>query len=108
MNLFLRSQQLKRWLVDQQSIMRIRNTECLTNSSGTGTKEPFLIQSASDSYDLQPGDWFECANQNARAMPFRLADEIQAPMNPIRTIYICPAGRAEHYFIPLGWTGEAM
>ncbi len=84
--------------------MCVRNTERLANSSGPGTKQAFLIEPAPGSHDLQPGDRFDRTDQNARAMPFRLADEIQAPVDSVGAIYIRTAGGAEHYFISLGGT----
>ena len=84
--------------------MRIRNTECLADSSRPGAKEAFLIESAPGAHDLQSGDRFDCPDQNARPMSFRLADEIQAPVDPIGAIYIRTAWGPEHYFVSLGGT----
>ena len=84
--------------------MRIRNAERLADSPGPGAKEAFLMESPPGAHNFQSGNRFDCPDQNARAMPFRLADEIQAPVNPIGAIYIRTAGGAEHYLVSLRGT----
>ena len=88
--------------------MFTRYTERLADTPRAGAKETHIVKTAPRPHGLQSCERFDCANQDTCAMPFRTANEIEAPVDSVGPIDIGSTGRAEHYTVTLGGPAKTV
>ncbi|SFU49007.1 hypothetical protein SAMN05216417_10541 [Nitrosospira multiformis] len=88
--------------------MLVCDAQRLTYPARAGTEKPLIAQPSPLTHDIQPGKWFDRANQYASSMSRGTADKIQAPVNAVRAVDVGMAGRAEHHLVTPGRTRKAV
>ncbi len=80
--------------------MRVRDGERLTEAARTGAEQPHRVETASVSHLGETVGRLERANQDGAGAPFLLANDVEAPVDPVRPIDVRLPRRAEHARIP--------
>ena len=90
----------ERLLVERQTVVVARDAERLAEPSRAGAEQPRIDETASLLHQLDPVRRLEPSDQHRRCTPLVLADEVQAPVDAVRAVDVCAAGRAEHRRVP--------
>ena len=72
------------------------DAECLAEPSGTGAEEPQVVEPAALVHPLEAVHRLQRAHEHGGRALLRLADEIEAPVDPVGAVDVGVARRAEH------------
>src|SRR5712692_8139384 len=105
----LRAGKEREWrLVQCQSIVRVGDAERLAQASRTRAKESLVGDTAAAAHRGETKRGRERADQHRAGNAFRLAHEVDAPMNAVGAVDIGVTGRAEHHGVARGLAAEAV
>ena len=82
--------------------MSARDPECLAEAARAGAEEARVGGAAARSHRVEPRRRLERAEQHCARLPLAVADEIHAPVDPVRAVDVDVAGRAEHRRVARG------
>ena len=88
--------------------MLARDAECLAEPARPAAEEPWVVEPAPLAHRVETVRRLERAHEHRVRDALVLADEVQAPVDPVRAVDVRVAGRAEHRGVPLGTAAEAV
>src|SRR5262245_21421205 len=79
-------QQLKRWAVEGKPVVQARDAESLAQPSRSRAEEPLIAGAPPPAHRRKPVGGRECPNEDRTGRAFRLANEVETPVDAVGAI----------------------
>ena len=90
------SEQLERRPLHRGAVVSTGDAERLSEPAGAGAQQSLVRHPAPGPHRLQPVRRPQRSQQHGRADAIRVADDVHAPVQPVRAVHVQMTGRAEH------------
>ena len=91
-----RRDELERRRIERKAVVLARDAERLAQTPRPGGEQSVVVEAAPLAHQLEPSGRLESPDQHRCGAPLVLADEVQAPVDPVGAVDVGVAGRAEH------------
>jgi hypothetical protein len=88
-------EQLKRWSIEPLPVIRLGYPECLPDPTRTRAEEIEVVSTTARAHLFESICRFERAHQYPRRPVLPVTDEVEAPVDAVRSIHVGAAGRTE-------------
>src|SRR5712691_3530494 len=108
LDVFRAGKNRERRRIEREPVLRVGDAERLAQPPRTRAQQPLVGRTAAPAHGGKPERRRECADQDGAGDAFRLADEIEAPVDAVGAVDIGVTGRTEHHRVARGAAVEGM
>jgi len=82
--------------------------ERLAEPAWPAAEQPWVVEAPALAHQVEAVSWLERAHEHRVRNSLAFADEVQAPVDPVRAVDVGVAWRPEHRSVPLGAAAVAV